>query len=79
MYFKGGPKTKFLRLFLSAVRPSVRPKKLLLTLPLSALHPPPCPGANPINWGQSYTVVYTLGQTVKARANPITPNLLYQN
>ena len=36
-----------------AVRPSVRPKKIILTLPLcptSAVRP----GANPIQWGQSY-------------------------
>ena len=48
----GDPKTKFLRIFLSAH------KKLLLTLPLSDVRP----RANPIKWGQSYTDVYTLGQ-----------------
>ena len=61
---QGDPKMKFLLLFLSAVRPSVRPKKILLTLPLrptSAVRP----GANPIQWGQSYTHFYTLGEIYK--------------
>ena len=50
----------------SAVRPSVRPKKILLTLPLrptSAIRP----GVNPIRWGQSYTVWSIL----YSGANPI--------
>ena len=42
----GDPKTKFLRLFLSAVCPFVRPKK---TFPDFALVGPP-------PWGQSYKV-----------------------
>ena len=54
---KGDPKTKFLRLFQSAVRrPPIRPPiknfPWLCPRPLSAVRP----GANPIKWGQSYTV-----------------------
>ena len=57
----GDPKTKFLLLFLSTVRPSVRPKKN------SPDFAPPSDLRRP-TWGQSYTVgpilydVYTLGQ-----------------
>ena len=59
MFFKGDPKTKFLLLFLFAVRPPVRPKKFFLTLPLrptSAIRP----GANTA--GPILYDVYTLGQ-----------------
>ena len=55
--YGGDPKTKFLLLFLSAVRPSVRPKTILLTLPLSDLQR--------LTWGQSYTDFYILGQIYK--------------
>ena len=56
-HFTGDPKIKFLLLFLSSVRPSVRPKKILPTLPLhptSSVRPPPS-NLGPIQWGQSYT------------------------
>ena len=51
----GNPKTKFLLLFLSAVRPSVRPKK---TFPVFAPVWPPTSDLGPIQWGQSYTDFY---------------------
>ena len=59
----GNSKTKFLRLFLSAVHrlpigPTIKNFSRHCPCPMSDLRP----GANPIKWGQSYTDVYTLGQ-----------------